>query len=89
LVLSASAFSSLSTNNHTLKPLSKIQFVKMSAIYEEPDATNEPVKVLITLHNGMDTMDVAGPLEVFSQAQHNAKDPGKHLDYFHCTITAH
>ena len=49
----------------------------MSAIYEEPDAANEPVKVLITLHNGMDTLEVAGPLEVFSQAQHNAKDSGK------------
>ena len=58
----------------------------MSAIYEEPDASNEPVKVLITLHNGMDTMDVAGPLEVFSQAQHNAKDPGKHFIWFNHAI---
>ena len=32
----------------------------MSAIYEESDGTTEPVKVLITLHDGMDTMDAVG-----------------------------
>ena len=60
----------------------------MSAIYEEPDATNEPVKVLITLHSGMDTLDAAGPLEVFSQAQHNAKDPGEYCVSFGYTFSA-
>ena len=49
----------------------------MSAIYEEPDSSAEPVKVLITLHEGMDAMDVVGPLEVFSWAQHDKKNPGK------------
>lgn len=29
--------------------------VKMSAIVEEPDGSNEPVKVLITLHEGVST----------------------------------
>ena len=48
----------------------------MSAIYEEPDGSNEPVKVLITLNDGMDTMDAVGPLEVFSWAQHDKKNPG-------------
>ena len=48
----------------------------MSAIYEEPDSTAEPVKVLITLHDDMDAMDVIGPLEVFSWAQHDKKNPG-------------
>ncbi|KAK5164520.1 uncharacterized protein LTR77_009726 [Saxophila tyrrhenica] len=50
----------------------------MSAIYEEPgDAgvVNEPVKVLIALHEGMDAMDVVGPLEVFSWAMHQPKKP--------------
>jgi len=46
----------------------------MSAIYEEPDGSMEPVKVLITLHEGMDAMDVIGPLEVFSSAQHDKKN---------------
>ena len=48
----------------------------MSAIYEEPDSAMEPVKVLITLHEGMDAMDVVGPLEVFGAAQHDKKNPG-------------
>ena len=47
----------------------------MSAIYED-DSSPEPVKVLITLHEGMDSMDVVGPLEVFSCAQHDKKDKG-------------
>lgn len=49
----------------------------MSAIYEEPDSANEPVKVLITLHEGMDAMDAVGALEVFTWAQHEKKNPGK------------
>ena len=48
----------------------------MSAIYEEPDSAMEPVKVLITLFEGMDAMDVTGPLEVFHWAQHDKKKPG-------------
>jgi hypothetical protein len=56
----------------------------MSAIYEEPDGATEPVKVLITLHEGMDTMDVAGPLEVFSSALHDKKNPGMSLKYTEC-----
>jgi len=47
----------------------------MSAIVEEPEGYNEPLKVLITLHDDMDSMDAIGPLEVFSTAQHNAKNP--------------
>lgn len=31
----------------------------MSAIYEEPDGSNEPVKVLITLHEGVRGPDLA------------------------------
>lgn len=51
----------------------------MSAIYEEPGEAFEPVKVLITLHDGMDAMDVVGPLEALSWAQHDKKDPGMSL----------
>lgn len=47
----------------------------MSAIVEEPEGHMEPLKVLITLHEGMDTMDVVGPLEVLSWAQHDPKNP--------------
>ncbi|KAK3717472.1 hypothetical protein LTR37_005862 [Vermiconidia calcicola] len=47
----------------------------MSAIVEEPEGSVEPVKVLITLHEGMDAMDVIGPLEVFSWAQHDKQNP--------------
>lgn len=49
----------------------------MSAIVEEPEGYIEPLKVLITLHDKMDTMDASGPLEVFGQAQHDPKNPGK------------
>ena len=48
----------------------------MSAIYEEPDSVMEPVKVLITLHEGLTAMDAVGPLEVFSRAQHDQKNAG-------------
>ena len=51
----------------------------MSAIVEEPDGTWEPLKVLITMHEGMDTMDAVGPLEVFSAAKHEKNNPGKLL----------
>lgn len=49
----------------------------MSAIVEEPDGYHEPVKVLITMHEGMDAMDVIGPLEVFTWAQHDKNNQGK------------
>ena len=49
----------------------------MSAIVEEPDGFYEPIKVLITLHEGMDTMDAIGPMEVFSLALHDKKVKGR------------
>lgn len=52
----------------------------MSAIYEEPGESVEPVKVLITLHDGMDALDVIGPLEVLAAAQHDKKNPGMAYD---------
>lgn len=58
----------------------------MSAIIEE-DGYNEPVKVLITMHEGMDTMDAVGPLEVFSTALHNPKDPSEQ-QYIHSNISS-
>jgi len=48
----------------------------MSAIVEEPEGFHEPLKVLITMHEGMDSMDVIGPLEVFSTAQHDKDNTG-------------
>ncbi|KIW79617.1 hypothetical protein Z517_06230 [Fonsecaea pedrosoi CBS 271.37] len=45
----------------------------MSAIQDTE--TNEPIQVLITMHDGMDLLDFAGPLEVLTHAQYNASDP--------------
>jgi len=48
----------------------------MSAvILEDGDGiTPEPVKVLFTLHEGLDALDFIGPLEVLSNARHDNKD---------------
>ena len=46
----------------------------MSAIAEDGA---QPLRVLITLHEGMDSMDAVGPLEVFANAQHEKNKPGK------------
>jgi hypothetical protein len=51
----------------------------MSAIAEEVDGAAPIIKVLFTLHPGMDAMDFIGPLEVFSHAKHNSTDTGKSL----------
>jgi len=51
----------------------------MSAIAETPDGPSPLIQVLFTLHPGFDTVDFAGPLDVFSWARHNIKDPGKSL----------
>lgn len=48
----------------------------MSAIQDTGDAA-EPVQVLVALHDQMNLMDVAGPLEVMSKSLHNFSDPGK------------
>ena len=54
----------------------------MSAIVEEPDGvTPEPIKVLIAVQDEFDLCDLAGPMEVFSWAQHDKRDAGEqHLD---------
>lgn len=49
---------------------------EMSAIQEHGD-TAEPVQVLVSLHDQMNLMDVAGPLEVMSKSLHNFSDPGR------------
>ena len=38
------------------------------------------IKVLFTLHAGMDAMDFIGPLEVLTHAQHNINDASKLID---------
>ncbi len=40
---------------------------------------DEPIEVLIALHDKFDILDFAGPLEVLSTALHDAKDKGAHL----------
>jgi hypothetical protein len=47
----------------------------MSAVQETGDA--EPVQVLVSLHDQMNLMDVAGPLEVMSKTLHNPADKGR------------
>lgn len=44
------------------------------------------IKVLITLHPGMDSMDFIGPLEVLSQARHNPND--ETTKAFQCAFVA-
>lgn len=46
---------------------------------EKKSATTDlPVlTVLFALHNGFDLVDLAGPLEAFSWAQHDMKDVSK------------
>lgn len=55
----------------------------MSAITDEPEGVVEPLKVLITLHDGMDSMDAIGPLSVFGWAQHDPQNAGKY-QVFRC-----
>ena len=45
----------------------------MSAVASTGDK-NEPIHVLITLHNGFDTLDFAGPFEMLKTARHDIKD---------------
>lgn len=46
----------------------------MSAIRETD--VDEPIQVLITMHDNMNLLDFAGPLQVLTHAQHNLNDPG-------------
>lgn len=46
----------------------------MSAIQDTD--TNEPIQVLMTMHDNMNLLDFAGPLEVLTRAQHNFSNPG-------------
>jgi hypothetical protein len=68
---------SFNTSLTTTNPISTLHnTVTMSAIQDAGDA--EPVQVLVTLHDQMNLMDVAGPLEVMSKSLHNFSDPGRH-----------
>jgi hypothetical protein len=48
----------------------------MSSIAEE-DGSFDPIKVLIVVQDEFDLCDMAGPMEVFSWAQHDRKNKGK------------
>jgi len=45
----------------------------MSAIHDTD--SNEPIQVLMTMHDNMNLLDFAGPLQVLTHAQHNFSDP--------------
>lgn len=48
----------------------------MSAIADDSNGKDAPIiKVLFALHDNFDTLDFVGPLEFFSTALHNPKDP--------------
>ncbi len=40
---------------------------------------DEPIEVLIALHDKFNLLDFAGPLEVLSHAQHDTKNKGMRL----------
>ena len=46
----------------------------MSAIRSEE---SEPIQVLFSMHDNMDLLDFAGPLEVLTHVQHDFSNPGK------------
>ena len=58
-----------------LNPTYTTSVGKMSAITESSDA-HEVIKVLFTLHPGMDALDFVGPLEVLTYAQHDPNNSG-------------
>ncbi|KAF3902634.1 hypothetical protein ABW21_db0209878 [Orbilia brochopaga] len=60
---------------------SYLKSVKMSAIVDD-----EVIKVLITLHDGFDLLDFAGPLEVLSHTKQHQNDPDS--DAFDVTIAS-
>jgi transcriptional regulator GlxA family with amidase domain len=45
---------------------------------------DEPIEVLIALHDKFNLMDFAGPLEVLTTALHDAKDPSELPRLVHC-----
>ena len=47
----------------------------MSAIRDTAD--NEPINALVILYDGMSLLDFAGPVQVFTNAQHDINNPGK------------
>ncbi|TWU73232.1 hypothetical protein ED733_000266 [Metarhizium rileyi] len=44
------------------------------AAHKTSAVSDEPIEVLIALHNKFDLLDFAGPMEVFTTAQHDPKD---------------
>ncbi|EFZ04098.1 hypothetical protein MHUMG1_01511 [Metarhizium humberi] len=44
------------------------------AAHKTSAVSDEPIEVLIALHNKFDLLDLAGPMEVFTTAQHDPKD---------------
>jgi hypothetical protein len=55
----------------------------MSAVQDARDI-NEPLQVLFPLHDNFDTLDFAGPMEMFSHALHDQKNKGEKLVATQC-----
>lgn len=57
----------------------------MSAIRDTENF--EPIQVLVTLHDNMSLLDLAGPLQVLNHAQHDINDAGQCLFCFFSFLT--
>lgn len=66
------------TSTQTNKQSHHTSTVTMSAITDELDEHVEPLKVLIAMHDGMDSLSAIGVLETLGLAQHDAQNPGKY-----------
>jgi hypothetical protein len=73
-----------SNSNSSITTHQPAKIVKMSAIADADPS--KPIQVLFAVHDGFDTLDVLGPLEIFAHAAHDgAKEPGK---YHFCLTTS-
>ena len=78
LVFFFTAYFDLLFLQHTTHSLNPHNTGKMSAIADGTgDGPTPLIRVLIALHPGFDTLDVAGPVEVMGLARHDFKDECK------------
>ena len=60
----------------SLSKTTNFQSIKMSA-NKSSAVADEPIDVLVALQDKFDLLDMAGPVEAFTNALHDFKDPGK------------
>jgi hypothetical protein len=52
----------------------------MSAVQEPSDV--EPIQVLVTMHDNMNMLDYAGPIQMLYAAQHDMSDEGEFSNHY-------